>query len=414
MYKLSSSSARIVRALFLIAVVFGSHAINAQTDDFAARREAAIKLVNERKFGEALPILEKLSADKNADGQVFLGLGLTYWNLQDPAPEKAKPMRLKALNALLKAKEMGVSLPDVDLVIASIRPDGGDKGDSENPEATAAGDEAFRYFAAGEYRKAAVAYEKAATLDPKHYESALYTGNSYYAMGEFDKAGVWFAKAIALDPDREIAYRYWADGLFKQGKDKAAVDKYLDAVIAEPYSGTAWRGISQYASQKGIKLAHAKVTVPVEFSAAGDGNTKITLGNMLGDKKDDGSFAWTVYGISRAAWQTGKDGKLSKDFAAAYPGEKVYRHSLAEELHSLRMVLTVLRESKDAKNPEPSLVMLKRLEADGVLEAYILLVRADAGIRRDYPAYRRDNRDKIRKYITDYVMTNGGTSTSAF
>jgi tetratricopeptide (TPR) repeat protein len=398
----------------LITVVFSPQALFAQTGDFAAQRETAIRLINEGKFGEGLPILEKLSADKNADGQIFLGLGLAYWNLQDPSPEKAKPMRVKARSALLRAKEMGVSLPEVDLIIASIKPDGGDKGDPDNPEAKAAGDEAFKYFAAGNYKKAAAAYEKAATLDPKHYESALYTGNSYYALEEFDKAGLWFAKAIALDPDREIAYRYWADGLFKQGKDKAAVDKYLDAIVAEPYSALSWRGVSQYARQKGIKLAHAKVTVPVEFNAAGNGNTTITLDSLMGAKKDDGSFAWTVYGISRAAWQTGKDGKLSKDFAATHPNEKVYRHSLAEELHSLRMVLTVLNESKDAKKPEPSLAMLKRLEADGVLEAFILLVRADAGIRSDYPAYRQSNRDKIKRYLTDYVMTNGGTSTSAF
>ncbi|MBK9154374.1 MAG: tetratricopeptide repeat protein [Chloracidobacterium sp.] len=100
---------------------------------------------------------------------------------------------------------------------------------------------AFPFFAAGDYEKAVVAYERAANLDPTHYEAALYTGNTYYALKKYDIAGTWFAKAIAIDKDRETAHRYWADALWKSGKDREAVDKFLDAIIGEPYA-RAWRG----------------------------------------------------------------------------------------------------------------------------------------------------------------------------
>lgn len=393
----------------LLTFVFGATSLLAQTtNDFVAERDRAVGLVNAGKYTEAIPILEKLSADKQADGQIFLGLGLSYWRIQDTVKDRAarKETRLKARRAWLRAKELGVSIPDIDLIIASIKDDGGDKGESDNLLAQSAFDEALQPFVSRDYKTAVAAYEKAATLDPKWYEAALYTGNTYYAMKEFDKAGIWFAKAIAIDPNRETAYRYWADGLALSGKEKEAVDKYLDAIIAEPYSSAAWRGLLQYGQRSGIKLAHPKIDIPVDVSSSENGNTKITLG--IGGKDDDGSFAWTMYGISRAVWKNGKDGKLSEEFSKAYPNEKIYRHSLAEEMDALHMVLTTLKGSKEAKKASPALVSLKKLDDEGLLESYILFARADAGIQQDYPAYRQNNRDKLKRYLTEYVMKNGG------
>jgi len=403
---------KVLFALAAVVILFtGTAAIWAQTpDDFAAERERAIRLVNEKKYTEAIPLLEKLSTAKEADGQIFLGLGLAYWRIQDTIKDRAvrRQTRLKARAAWLKAKELGVSNADIDLIIASIKDDGGDRAESDNLLAQSAFDEALEPFMARDYQKAVAAYEKAATLDPQWYEAALYTGNTFYAMKEFEKAGVWFARAIAIDPNRETAYRYWADGLALSGKEKEAVDKYLDAIIAEPYSAAAWRGLNQYAQRSGIKLAHPKIDIPVDFSSTGKGETSITLGNILGGKGDDGSFAWTMYGISRATWQTDKDGKLSEEFSKAYPNEKVYRHSLAEEMDALHTVLTVLKGDKKAKKPAPSLVALKKLNDEGLLEAYVLFARADAGIKQDYPVYRQNNRDRLKRYLTDYVMKNGG------
>ena len=394
--------------IFLTLIISTATLSAQQTDNYTSERERAVQLVNEEKYTEALPLLEKLAADKRADKDVFLGIGLSAWQLQNSIKDKAewKKMRLKARAAFLKAKELGISIPEIDLMLASIKSDGGDKNQSDNQQSQAAQEEAFKAFAAGDFKKAAASYEKAALLDPTHYEAALYTGNSYYALKNYDKAGIWFAKAIALDPNREIAHRYWADGLAVSGNKKGAVDKYLDAVVAEPYSSSAWRGLIQYSQTNDIKLSHPKIEIPVDFSASGDGNTKITLG--MGDKNDDGSFAWTTYGLLRAAWQTGKDGKLSKEFVKAYPNEKVYRHSLAEETDALHSVLTVLKEGKNVKKLTPALAALKKLDDEGLLESYILVARADAGIREDYAAYRENNREKLKRYLSEYVMKNGG------
>jgi len=113
--------------------------------------------------------------------------------------------------------------------------------------------------------------------------------------------------------------------------------------------------------------------------------------------------------MGRASWMTGKDGKLSENFSRAYPNEKTYRHSLAEELDALRMViLSVKEQGKEIKQLEPSLERLVKLNEAGLLEPYILFARADQGIAQDFAEYRKTKRDKLLRYLLEYVVTGGG------
>jgi hypothetical protein len=120
--------------------------------------------------------------------------------------------------------------------------------------------------------------------------------------------------------------------------------------------------------------------------------------------KDDGTSAWTVYGLARAAWTTNDNERFRKQ----YPNEKTYRHSLAEEAAALRMVVeSVKQQTKEGKvkQLDPSLAELVKLSDDGLLEAFILFARVDEGIAQDYAEYRKANRDKLRRYIVEYVAS---------
>lgn len=406
----SLSGLKILFVSLLFSTLFLNSAnVSAQPSDYVAERERAIQLINSKNYAEAQPLLEKLAADKRADGQIFLGLGITYWEAHKPIKDKNqwKQMRLKARAAFVKAAEMSASTPQIDALVATIKSDGGERGTSDNPQAQAAMDEAFPPFAAGDFQKALAAYEKAATLDPTLYEAALYTGNTYYRLKDYEKAGVWFAKAIAIDPNRETAYRYWADGLMLSGKNKEAEEKFLDAIIAEPYNQFSWRGLTYYAQRNNIKLGHPKIDNPVQVTFDENGNPKINMsGEAILAGKDDGTLAWTAYGLTRSTWRKEK-------FARQFPGEKNYRYTVSEEVDSLRSVLAMADEKKSLiKNLSPSLATLKSLSEAGLLEAYILFTRANPGIRRDYNSYCQTNRDKLKRYLTEYVLKNGGVSES--
>ncbi len=160
----------------------------------------------------------------------------------------------------------------------------------------------------------------------------------------------------------------------------------------------------------GASLGHPNIAIPASVKTGDNGNVNITLG--LGDDNGDGSFAWTIYGITRATWQTSKSG-LGEDFKKAYPNETVYRHSLAEEFAALKTTVTVLKESlngtkKTVKKLNPQLAKLIKLSDDGLLEPYILLAMTDRGIFQDYAPYLKANRDKLHRYVVEYVLTDGG------
>ena len=112
-------------------------------------------------------------------------------------------------------------------------------------------------------------------------------------------------------------------------------------------------------------------------------------------------FCLVSYGVTRSNWRKEK-------FTKTFPEEKTYRHSLAEEADALRSVLTLAGSDKNLKSLSPSLAKLKKLNDDGLLEAYILVARADEGIAADHPSYLKQHRDKLRRYVVEYVLTGGG------
>src|ERR1041384_6924369 len=99
-----------------------------------------------------------------------------------------------------------------------------------------------------------------------------------------------------------------------------------------------------------------------------------------------------------------KDGSLSDKFRRSYPTEMAYRHSLAEEAEAFRLVAESAQaqlKEKSGTKLTISLDNLLRLHNAGLLEPYVLFVRPDDGIARDYAAYRSANREKLRRYWLD-------------
>ncbi|HEX8653477.1 MAG TPA: tetratricopeptide repeat protein [Pyrinomonadaceae bacterium] len=396
-------------------------------EDYQGERRRAFGLWDQNKHTEAVPLLEELAKANPSDVAVLARLGFSLYSttatMKDPA--ERKKTRDRAREVLLRARELGdnSSLSESTLDVLSS-PDTTDIPFSDLKEADAAMHEGEAAFAKGEMDEALAAYERALKFDPRLYWAAVFTGDVHFRKGvaasdratqkeEFDKAGEWFARAIAINGNHETAYRYWGDVLMRQGKMTAALDKFIEAFIHEPYSKNAHHGLMQWAEKNGVTLAHPKIDIPNSVSSTKPGEVTITIDPlMLGKEKDEtGSSAWLMYGMSRALWMSGKDGKLSEKFARQYPDEKVYRHSLAEEMDALSLVITSLKEQmkdKKIKRLDPSLASLLKLSDAGLLEAYILLARPDQGIARDYPAYLKANPDKLRRYVVEYVLTGGG------
>jgi hypothetical protein len=105
-----------------------------------------------------------------------------------------------------------------------------------------------------------------------------------------------------------------------------------------------------------------------------------------------------TYSLSSAAWHASK-------FKKTFPDESTYRHSLAEELDSIHLMLNVLKEQKVGPDKlSSSNLFLMDLEKKNLLAAWILIDHPDQGVAKDYLAFRIQHRDLLAKYIAEYDL----------
>ncbi|HEY0386726.1 MAG TPA: tetratricopeptide repeat protein, partial [Pyrinomonadaceae bacterium] len=254
--KLSLACSTLIMLSLLLAAL-SPRALAQDGSGNQTERQRAMQLFEQSKFTEALPLLEKLAAANPSDVLVMERLGwatLVIAGSMKDAQERQQA-RERARKALLRAKELGDKSDLLRIGLEQLsNPDPADAAFSGNKEADAAMREGEEAHTRGDLDKAIAAYQRALQLDPKLYMAALFTGDMYFKKGynESDatakealmqKAGEWFARAIAIDPNIETAYRYWGDALMTVNKMTEAKDKYVDAIIAEPYNRNSYAGL---------------------------------------------------------------------------------------------------------------------------------------------------------------------------
>jgi tetratricopeptide (TPR) repeat protein len=403
-----------LRLLVAFAVLVFSASASAQTVPASpqaptgtSERQRALELYDQNRLVEARPILEHLAAEQPDDQVVLERYGITLVacasSLTDGDERKA--LRIRARSVLLRAKELGDNSDLLRVMLEGLPEDGSQPPFSSRKEADDIMHIAEGAFAAGDMDKAREGYLQALVLDPSLYEAALFAGDTLFRQKRYEAAGQWFSTAIQIKADTETAYRYWGDALGAAGRMDEARAKYIDAVIAEPYSNRPRTALAQWAQRNRVQFRVLQLA-PGSSLKIEDGKTTITIDprTLKKDGPDDGSSAWMLYAITRAAWASGK-------FKQEYPNETAYRHSLKEELDALATVATAAgeRRKEGAANEagvelRPDLAELVRIHRAGFLEPYILLFRPDEGIVKDYGAYRAVNRDKLRRYLDEFVV----------
>jgi tetratricopeptide (TPR) repeat protein len=317
--------------------------------------------------------------------------------LTDPADRKKA--RARARSIAVQLKEAGDTSNLLQLLLG-LPEDGSVPSFSDRKEVDDAMKGAEADFGRGDLDKAREGYLRALLLDPGNYEAALFIGDVYFKQHTYGSAGEWFARAIQINPNRETAYRYWGDALTSASKNDEARGKFIDAVVAEPYSNNAWMGLRQWVDRNKVKLN--VLVLRDKSSQQTDGkNATITLDPNLLSGDNAGAAAWIIYSGTRLSWQREK-------FKKEFPDETTYRHSLKEEAEALDTMVTVIAEDakskKKAKNIDPSLLALVQLDHAGFLEPFVLFNRADNGIAQDYAAYRTAHRDVLRRYLDELVV----------
>ena len=369
-------------------------------------RQRALELYSAGKMVDAMPVLEQLAATYPKDLAVWEAWGVATVNYAQTLndPELRKKARVRGRSILLKARDLGDNSNLLQTFLNMLPEDGSESSFSPRQEVDELMQQAEADFARGNLDKAREGYIRALLLDPNLYSAALFTGDVYFKQHQLGSAGEWFSRAVQIDPNRETAYRYWGDALMQAGKMEEARGKFIEAIIAEPYSRNPWMGLGQWADHNHVKLNFVRLQ-DMSKAEVKDGQTNITLDSSVADKKNDPvTAAWLAYAMNRALWQREK-------FKKEFPNEAKYRHTFREEadsLHAMAAVISELAEAAARKDQQfavdSDLAELVKIDQAGMLEPFALLNRADKEIAVDYDVYRNANRDKLRRYLEEVVV----------
>ena len=365
-------------------------------------RAHAHELFMSGKFVEAMPLLEKLASDRPSDAAVkeWWAFSMMTYAATLPDPEMRKKARARARRIGFEAKKLGDN-SNLLQVVLDVPEDGSEPTFSNRKDVDDAMKAAEADFARGDLDLARQGYLQALLLDPGNYEAALFIGDVYFKQHLNGSAGEWFARAAQINPDRETAYRYWGDALWDLGKSAEAREKYILAIVAEPYNRRSLVGLNQWAGR--VKVALNWVRLQDKSKVTQEGmQTTITVDTSQPTKDGDLNLAaWLAYSMNRALWRREK-------FAKEFPQEPKYRRTMREEVESLHLMVTVLTEQKDfektKKDLDPALVQLIAIDHAGFLEPFALLNRNDNEIAQDYSAYRAAHRDTIYRYFDEFVV----------
>ncbi len=387
-----------------IAVVLLSLAAVGFAEDQKATQANQLYVAGKRL--DALPLYEDLTKAYPNEMlyQERLAACLSAAAMQTTDAAQLKALRTRMRDAARRAVALG-DKTNVIVMMANTDPDEPLPPPPANP-AEVLMQEAEKAFSAGDYPAAMTKYQAAAQADPHFYEASLYAGDTAYVQNDLPTAAHWFQRAVEIDPNRETAYRYWGDAILKLGNDPdAAKEKFIDAIVAEPYNRFAWQGMEQWAQIEHAVLLAPTIERPAAPAVDPNKPNNITINIDPGktdDKKNPGGWAWLTYSMIRATYR-------GETFKKEFPNEKEYRHSLKEEDAALSLVASTLEEKKIERDSlDESLRNLLDLNDAGMLDCWILINGADQGIAQDYAAYRDQHRRQLHEYLSHYVIHGGG------
>jgi hypothetical protein len=409
--KLQYFQARMVVLLCVVASI-SSLLAQSRDPDYKAKREQALRLFDQDRRLEALPLLEELAQKNPNDEDVAVTLAASLVTHAATLTDKqaAASERLRAKSLLEKSGSNNTLAKNL-LQVLNEMPEGLATQFSENAVVEQAMLDGEAAFSRRDYDEAIKNYSRALELEPRNYAAMLFTGHTLFRKHDFAKAAEWYEKAIQLDSNIETAYRYYADMLGSRGDMAKARGMLIHAAVAEPYNRMVWRDLMTWAALNDTRINFTFAGVlsdptplqPTDSKSPGKSEPLFEV-KLFPQRPKDLSDAWRAYQSVRADW---KDGGKFKQY---FPQEPDYRHSLAEEAEALTAEIRVLEklkgdiETAELVTEDQSLLLLLKLQQAGVLEPYVLFRLGDEGIARDYAAYRARNRAKLEEYMDKFVV----------
>jgi tetratricopeptide (TPR) repeat protein len=359
-------------------------------------RQEALRLYKEHKLADAAEWWQKVVIKYPDDVEAHEALGASLLNRADlqSAGSKKQSDRVAARAELVRARELG-DKSDLCRALLSTIPEDGREVRFLNYQTL------LTILPIGQpptQRGLEIAGEYAFATEHEDfsYLVAERIGLDYAQLKQWNKAEEWYARALQIKPDDQSIYGNWVETLVSAGKMKEAREKLIQGLLIS--DGTYINvPLAMWLRANHLELKKINIKVPYEYPTGKTGTMIVVDPAWLG--KNDGRDAWLMYPRKRRLW---KNEKYFNEFHVIG-----YRHSLAEEMDALSQVVAAFNESLakgDVKEPDPALVLLSRFQAEGLLEAFILLVERDTDVNLEYFRYLSKHRDKLMEFADKYIV----------
>jgi tetratricopeptide (TPR) repeat protein len=353
--------------------------------------QEAMRLYKEHKLGEAAEWWQKVVARYPGDMAAHEALGSSLLiRAAEQSDQKNKiPDRVQAHAELIRAQELGDNSDLCKALLSAVPEDGSEVHYPNQKEANAAlvrGDAALERR---DWDGAAREYSVAVELSPDNYFTPVGIGLKYARLKQWAVAGDWYALSLRIKPGYGTAYGNWAEALIEAGEMKEAREKLIQGLLI----GNTDVIMRTWLLRNHLKLNKLDVTLPHEYPISKTGTMIVVDPAWLG--KNDGRDAWLVYPRARRLWKSKMELTYSR-----------YQHTLEEEVDALSQVVMAFNESLakgNVKEPDPSLVMLSRFQAEGFLEAFVLLVLHEDDLLNGY-RYGTTHHDKLIEFADKYMV----------
>jgi tetratricopeptide (TPR) repeat protein len=206
-----------------------------------AQKQQAIKLFDERRYGEAIPLLQSVltAAPLDADSHVLLTFAFARVGLLTQAIEQgrraltvvATNTKLELLLAGLLAQQQQTRQEAIGLYQTVL------KRDPDNEVANLGLAEAYRN--AGNFVGALQLYHKLVALEPEEAFYNVRLAQTYGGLGYPEQAAPYFEKAYQLDPTNHDALRSLAILDDVNDKPEQAIRRYREILALYPDDAAA-------------------------------------------------------------------------------------------------------------------------------------------------------------------------------
>jgi tetratricopeptide (TPR) repeat protein len=232
-------------------------------------------------------------------------------------------------------------------------------------------------FEKKDYGNALSLYDQALAVEPNYYKANLYKGDTYYAIKDYENAILYYKKAADLQPNLLEPRKYLTDAFIRLKRFEDALDACITGMLVYP-DESMFEKLSIIANGLGKKA-----------------NVHWTARNY-----DVNRINGTQAAIEELPWKYYREAKDKIAESCDTNGLIIKKNTLThQQFMEVFSWEEMIKNSNDTRY-----AFAKKMMDEKYLDCYAFVSEFHYGIYQQYKIFSKDNGEKIRFYIKNYLI----------